>query len=118
MVDKRAKKLKSMLKDIPKPIIYNSEAKKLIIVWGSVVGAVIESGLKNYAILHLKTLWPINEDLTKIINAYKDITVIENNGTSQLTTLLKSQFNFNPTKVIVKYDGRPLFPEEIYEQLK
>lgn len=118
MTDKRAQKLKSMTKDLPKPIIYNPNSKKLIITWGSVTGAVLESGLTDYAILQIKTLWPINKDLEKIINAYKDITVIENNSTSQLTTLLKSQFNFNPTKIIVKYDGRPLFPEEIYEQLK
>lgn len=118
MVDKRAKKLKSMLQDIPKPIIYNMKAKKLIIAWGSVASAVIESGLKDYAILQIKTLWPINKDIAKIINAYKEVVVVENNSTSQLTTLLKSQFNFNPTKIIVKYDGRPLFPEEIYEKLK
>ena len=39
--------------------------------------------------------------------------VIENNGTNQLVTLLKSQFDFNPAEVISKNDGRPFFPEDI-----
>ena len=37
---------------------------------------------------------------------------------SALTTLLKSQFDFNPTKIITKFDGRPFYPEELNEKLK
>jgi 2-oxoglutarate ferredoxin oxidoreductase subunit alpha len=73
---------------------------------------------EDYAFLQFKTLWPINPDIQFIINAFKDITIVENNHTAQLATLLKSQFNFNPTKVITKFDGRPFFPEELYEKLK
>ncbi len=118
MSDQRLKKLKDMLPDLPAPIIYNSSAKKLIIAWGSVVSAVLEADLKDYALLQLKTLWPIDPSLKKIIDKYKNITVVENNATSQLTTLLKSQFDFNPDKIITKYDGRPFYPEEINDYFK
>lgn len=124
MVEKRAAKLKLALKLTPQPILYGTKkAKKLIIGWGSTKGVILESikMMKNpedYAFLQFKTLWPINPDIQFIINAFKDITIVENNHTAQLATLLKSQFNFNPTSVITKFDGRPFFPEELYEKLK
>lgn len=118
MSEKRNKKLTSMLPDLPQSTIYNPQSKKLIIAFGSVASTIIEADLKDYALLQVKTLWPIDKKLKKIIDKYKDITVIENNQTSQLTVLLKSQFDFNPTKIITKFDGRPFFPEELNEKLK
>ncbi|MEI8067355.1 MAG: 2-oxoacid:acceptor oxidoreductase subunit alpha [Candidatus Shapirobacteria bacterium] len=124
MHQKRMQKLKTALKLTPKPTFFGSDkAKKLIISWGSTKGVILEAlkSIKNkdeYAFLQIKTLWPINPDLKVITNSFKEIIVIENNGTSQLTTLLKSQFDFNPTQIITKDNGRPFFPEEIYAKLK
>jgi len=118
MSDARLQKLKDMLPDLPKVEIYNADATKLIITWGSVTGAVLEAHLADYAVMQIKTLWPIDPELKKIISKYENVTVVENNATSQLTTLLKSQFDFNPDKIIVKYDGRPFYPEEIHEYFK
>lgn len=118
MVDARLAKIKKLLPDLPEPMIYNSKSKNLIITWGSVTGAVLEAKLADYAIMQFKTLWPIDPKIKNIINTYKNITVVENNATSQLTTVLKSQFDFNPDKIIVKYDGRPFYPEEINEYFK
>lgn len=124
MSKKRLAKDKLALKLIPKPNFFGSPgAKKLIISWGSTKGPILESlqHLKNkedYAFLQVKTLWPINYNLKNIINHFKDIIVIENNGTNQLVALLKSQFDFNPTKIINKNNGRPFFPEEIIKILK
>jgi 2-oxoglutarate/2-oxoacid ferredoxin oxidoreductase subunit alpha len=118
MVDARLAKINQLLPDLPEPVIYNQESENLIITWGSVTGAVLEAKLANHAIMQFKTLWPINPNIKKIIDKYKNITVIENNATSQLATVLKSQFDFNPDKTIVKYDGRPFYPEEINEYFK
>jgi 2-oxoglutarate ferredoxin oxidoreductase subunit alpha len=118
MVDARLAKINQLLPDLPEPTIYNPQSKNLIITWGSVTGAVLEAKLSDYAIMQFKTLWPINPKIKTIIDAYKNITVVENNATSQLTTVLKSQFDFNPDKIIVKYDGRPFYPEEINEYFK
>ena len=119
MFRKRMAKNKLAIKLAPKVNLYGSkEAKKLIISWGSTKGPILEA-LRNlpnesdFAFLQIRTLWPINPDLKKIIDAFKKTIVIENNGTNQLVTLLKSQFDFNPTEVISKNDGRPFFPEEI-----
>ncbi len=124
MFDKRAKKIQTAIKLAPKPILYGSDkAKKLIISWGSTKGVILEAlkmmeNEEDFAYLHIKTLWPINPELETITKAFKEIIVIENNGFSQLVTLLKSQFNFNPTEIITKNNGRPFFPEEIYAKLK
>lgn len=124
MSRKRLLKNKTAIKIAPKPNFYgNKNAKKLIIGWGSTKGPILEAlslleNKEDFAFLQLLTLWPINPDLQNIINAFKTIIVIENNETSQLTTILKSQFNFNPTKIITKNNGRPFFPEEIKKLLK
>jgi 2-oxoglutarate ferredoxin oxidoreductase subunit alpha len=124
MFDKRMSKLKTALKLAPKPIFFgNDSAKKLIIGWGSTKGVILETlkmidDKEQYAFLQIKTLWPINPDLKIITDSFKEIIVIENNSTSQLTTLIKSQFNFNPTQIITKNNGRPFYPEELYEKLK
>jgi 2-oxoglutarate/2-oxoacid ferredoxin oxidoreductase subunit alpha len=124
MFNKRMSKNKLAIKLAPKANFFgDSTAKKLIISWGSTKGPILEA-LKNlpnktdFAFLQLRTLWPINPDIQNIIKPFKEIIVIENNGTSQMTTLLKSQFEFNPTKIYTKNDGRPFFPEEIISFLK
>ena len=125
MFQKRQVKIKTAIKLSPKANFFGSDsATKLIITWGSPKGAILEAlklsedKSKDFAVLQLKTLWPINPDIQKIIHGFKEIIVIENNGTNQLVTLLKSQFDFNPTKVISKNNGRPFFPEEIINLLK
>jgi 2-oxoglutarate ferredoxin oxidoreductase subunit alpha len=124
MFQKRMLKNKTALNICPKANFFGSKkAKKLIISWGSPKGAILEAlklmdNKENFAFLQLKTLWPINPEIQTIINAFKEIIVIENNGTNQLITLLKSQFDFNPTRTINKNNGRPFFPEEIINLLK
>jgi 2-oxoglutarate ferredoxin oxidoreductase subunit alpha len=124
MSQKRLIKNKLTIKLAPKANFFGDpKAKKLVISWGSTKGPILEalqnlSNKADYAFLQIKTVWPINPDIQKIINAYKETIVIENNGTSQLVALLKSQFDFNPTRLINKNDGRPFFPEEIIKYLK
>jgi len=124
MFKKRMLKNNTALKICPKANFFGSKnAKKLIISWGSPKGAILEAlklmkNKEDFAFLQIKTLWPINSEIKTIINAFRETIVIENNGTNQLVTLLKSQFDFNPTKIINKNNGRPFFPEEIINLLK
>ncbi|MFA5750287.1 MAG: 2-oxoacid:acceptor oxidoreductase subunit alpha [Candidatus Shapirobacteria bacterium] len=124
MSQKRLNKNKLAIKLAPKANFFGDQkAKKLIISWGSTKGPILEalqnlSDKTDYAFLQIKTLWPINTEVKKIIDAFKEIIVIENNGTNQLVTLLKSQFDFHPTKIINKNNGRPFFPEEIIKIIK
>jgi len=123
MFEKRNQKNILALKLTPKANFFgNNSAKKLIISWGSTKGPILEAlkNIKNssdFAFLQLKTLWPINPDIKKIIDGFKEVIVFENNGLAQMVTVLKSQFDFNPQHIYLKYDGRPFFPEEIIKYL-
>ncbi|MDD4937596.1 MAG: 2-oxoacid:acceptor oxidoreductase subunit alpha [Candidatus Shapirobacteria bacterium] len=124
MFQKRMLKNKLAIKLSPKANLFGSKsAKKLIISWGSTKGPILEalqnmSNKSDYAFLQIKTLWPINPELKNLIKPFKEIIVIENNGTNQLVALIKSQFDFNPTKIIAQNNGRPFFPEDIIKILK
>lgn len=119
MVEARLKKEKAVLKKMPKVNLFGSnKAKKIIVSWGSTKGAILEAlkEMKNkedYAFMQIRGLWPIDPKIGQIINAFKERILIENNATAQLGTLLKSQMKVDFEKVILKYDGRPFFPEEI-----
>ncbi len=119
----RLKKIEKIKKDLPKAEFFgNEKAKRLIICWGSVKGALLEAlkEMKNkedFAVLQVKSMWPLEENLEKIINSFKEKILIENNAMAQLEMLLKSKMNINFDKKILKYDGRPFFPEEIKEAL-
>ncbi len=88
--------------------------------WGSTKGAILQAlrGRDDYAYLQVKTLWPINKEIGKIINGFETKILIENNATGQLGQLLRSQTNIEFDKTILKYDGRPFFPDELREELK
>jgi 2-oxoglutarate ferredoxin oxidoreductase subunit alpha len=118
----RREQLKQIISAVPKPVFYGSpKAKKLIVSWGSTKSTILEA-LKimnddSYAFLQIKSLWPINPEIELLIKPFKKIIVIENNANSQMSQLLKSQFDFHPTKTILKFDGRPFFPEELVTEL-
>ena len=115
MADKRAKKLALAKKLVPKPNLYKNNGKNLIISWGSPVGCIkqaFDMGLKDYDLLEVVTLWPLDDGIKQISKNYKKIIVIENNQFGHLNFLLKT-IGVNSHKFISKYDGRPFFPEEI-----
>jgi 2-oxoglutarate ferredoxin oxidoreductase subunit alpha len=95
-------------------------AKSLIVSWGSTKGAILEAIKDNdkYAYLQIKRLWPLNKSMGKIINSFKTKILIENNATAQLGRLLRSEMAVDFDKTILKYDGRPFFPEELKEKIK
>jgi 2-oxoglutarate/2-oxoacid ferredoxin oxidoreductase subunit alpha len=123
MVDKRVSLKKNIYASLPKPFVSgNSQAKKLIISWGSTKSTILEAlkllpNKDDFAMLHLRSVWPIVPELGNIIKPFTETILIENNATAQLGTLLKSQFDFIPAKTILKYDGRPFFPEELVNLL-
>ena len=123
MADLRTKKMKDILKEMPKVNLFgSSKAKKIIVSWGSTKGAILESlkEMKNkedYAFLQIRGMWPINPKIGQIIGAFKERILIENNADAQLESLLRSQMTVEFTKRILKYDGRPFFPEELKEAL-
>lgn len=120
-VENRLSKAKNILeneKDFYK-LYGNKKAGILLVSWGSTRGAILEAikGNDNVAYLQIKLLWPINKKIGKIINSFKTKILVENNATAQLGRLLKSEMNIEFDKTILKYDGRPFFPNELKEEL-
>jgi len=122
-VELRLKERKEILAAMPKVNLYgNDKAKKIIVSWGSTKGAILEAlkemeNKEEFAFLQIKGMWPIDPKIGQIINAFKEKILVENNATAQLESLLKSQMTVEFTQKILKYDGRPFFPEEIKEAL-
>jgi len=120
MRHKRARKIATALKLCPPPFYHPVSGSTLVVSWGSTYGPLRQAllDLPTLSHLHLRTLWPLDPDLQKTFKKYKKIIVVENNQSGQLTQLLKSQFDFNPDRQILKFDGRPFFPEELILEFK
>lgn len=118
-VEKRLAQFEEIKKAIPAPLFYGSKtAKKLIVSWGSTKSSILEAlsimdNKDDFAFIQLTSMWPLNPGLENMITPFNEVIVIENNAHAQMLSLIKSQFNFNPQKVLLKYDGRPFFPEEL-----
>jgi len=120
MVEKRHAKLKDMRSEIRLPEVYHSDGEILLIGWGSTRGAILESVdlLREKGIqascLTLTDLWPFPADrFTAAIGSYKKMIVVEQNHSGQLAMLIREQTGIVPSGAIRKYDGRPIFPDDI-----
>lgn len=121
-VRKRQIKLRSALKDLPKPQWFGPKnAKTILVGWGSVKGPVIEAlkitDKKDVAYCHLPVPYPINPSIKKIFKD-KKMFIIENNYTGQLANLLQEALGQEFSQRINKYNGRQFYPEEIVEKLR
>lgn len=123
-VNKRNKKIITYLeKDFAQPKIFgNLEASELVFVsWGSNKGAILEAqnilaekGIKT-AFLHFSYVYPLHKE--KIINLINDpkkkYLLIENNSWGQFGKLITQETEVVIQNKLLKYDGRPIHPEEI-----
>ncbi|MBI2464755.1 2-oxoacid:acceptor oxidoreductase family protein [Candidatus Shapirobacteria bacterium] len=122
-VEKRLAQFEEIKKAIPSPLFYGSKtAQNLIVSFGSTKSTILEAlsmmdNKDDFAFLQLRSVWPLNPELEGLLTPFTNIIVIENNAHAQMVSLIKSQFNFNPQKVLLKYDGRPFFPEELAKLL-
>ena len=122
-VEKRLVQKELIRQTLPQNILHGSAtAKNLVIAYGSPTATILETLRQidnpDYSFLQIRSLWPLSHDIESIIKQFSNTIVIENCATSQLTALLKSEFDFHPSRTILKYDGRPFFPEELIKLLK
>lgn len=78
-----------------------------------------ENGVKvNH--LHIRQLLPFPTDQVKpLVDRAKKVVVVENNATGQLANLIKLHVGMGEKiSHILKYDGNPFLPSEIYNQCK
>lgn len=126
-MDKRMKKLAQLkfktpiFKDAP-----HEEADLLVVGINSTRGVIEEAkgrleadGVKvNHA--HIRLLHPFPADeVFDLVKGAKKVAVIENNATGQLANIIKMNVGgAEKIKNILKYDGNPFLPHEIYDACK
>ena len=125
MMDKRMGKLDVALAEIPdedKAALHGDpDADIAIVSWGSTKGVILDAieklsgeGVK-VKFIQLRLLHPFPAALVeKILASVKTVVDIEMNHTSQLASLLRQHTGRQAEHLIVKYNGRPMTLEEVY----
>lgn len=126
MVEKRMKKMSVLSNDIWDPKEFgDNDAEIVFVSWGSNKGVILEAmrllsekGIKSKYI-HYIWMYPFPKDATKrlLLNG-KRLVLVEQNATAQLGSLISEFTGIEIKEKLLKYDGRPFFPEEIVEKLK
>lgn len=125
MVDKRNAKLPHMLGEMNPPKAYHGDADLLLVGWGSTEGAIKEAVDQlraegsSVGSLSFTDLWPFPvESATPALETAKKFIVVEQNSTAQLGQLIREQTGLAHSGAVLKYDGRPFYPNEIVEAVQ
>jgi 2-oxoglutarate/2-oxoacid ferredoxin oxidoreductase subunit alpha len=97
------------------------EADITIVSWGSNKGSIVQAlkDFPNVNYLHITWMSPFPaEKVKEVLSKAKHILNIECNYSGSLGGLIKEHAGIEITDNLLKYDGRPFFPEEIAEKLK
>ena len=127
MVEKRARKMQTVLSNIAPPQLFGpSRAEVTLVGWGSTQG-VIQEAIEKLAAdegivanqLQIKWIVPFHtEEITRILSASKRVIIVENNYSGQFARYLRSETGINAHGHIRKYDGEPFRPHHITEAVK
>src|ERR671918_562210 len=127
LMDKRMTKLDVAIKEIPdedKAVAYGS-GDIVIISWGSTKGAILDAMDKLAAegmkvkYIQVRLMHPFPSELAKsMLKDAKTVINIEMNYTGQLGSLLRQQTGLEADYHIVKYNGRPMSLDEVYNGVK
>ncbi|WP_410983379.1 2-oxoacid:acceptor oxidoreductase subunit alpha [Bacillus cereus] len=126
-MDKRFRKMENLKFNTP---VYKNakhdDADVLLVGFNSTRGAIEEAmerleqeGLKvNHAHVRLIHPFPTHEILP-LVKGAKRVVVVENNATGQLANIMKMNLgNGEKISSLLKYDGNPFLPKEIYNECK
>jgi 2-oxoglutarate ferredoxin oxidoreductase subunit alpha len=129
MADKRFRKLGELRKELETVETVKLDGPKkasaTIVGWGSTKGP-IKAAMKilaqqGIAVNYLQVLYlcPFpTEKVQTILKASKKTIAVENNQTSQLSSLIREHLLTDVDHKILKYDGRPFNPEALAERIK
>lgn len=126
-VDKRNRKIITYLKNHfqPPTIFGDIDASLVFVSWGSNKGAILSAMkfLKKKGIsscyYHFTHLYPLNEEkIYPLFDKKKQFILIENNSWGQFGRILRQTIGIDIKEKILKYNGRPFYPEEIISFLK
>ncbi|MFQ5728747.1 MAG: 2-oxoacid:acceptor oxidoreductase subunit alpha [Waddliaceae bacterium] len=125
MTNKRFRKFKTMLEDLPKPEFLGDEnALNLILTWGSTFGVILEAterlkkeGFK-FRLVKMKTLFPQHEEIIReALKGVKRVIIPEQNKSAQFARMMKGYYGI-PAEEVQLPGGAPVRPGEVGKLLK
>ncbi|EMN7731461.1 2-oxoacid:acceptor oxidoreductase subunit alpha [Bacillus cereus] len=126
-MDKRFRKMENLKFNTPVyKNVKHEEADVLLVGFNSTRGAIEEAmtrleqeGMKvNHAHVRLIHPFPTTE-IDPLVKKAKRVVVVENNATGQLANIMKMNLgNGEKISSLLKYDGNPFLPKEIYNECK
>lgn len=131
MTDKRLRKLATLKKEIKERDIETTkyygpdDAPTTIISWGSTKGPIkeaiklLQAEGKVVNFMQILYLHPFPKDkVEEVLSKAKKTIIVENNSTSQLSSLIREHTLRKADHKILKYDGRPFSPTALSERIK
>lgn len=126
-VEKRNKKWDTYLaRDFEAPKVFGdmNKAEIVFVSWGSTKGPILEAQKlltlqgKSTAYLHFTHVYPMKkESITPLFPSGKKYILVENNSHAQFAKLLLMETGIEIKEKLLKYDGRPFWPEEIMKHV-
>jgi len=127
MMEKRLRKLKQVLIREPIRVDAPHEAPDLLLIGMNSTGGTIDEGRKKLEAEGIRTnhitVRQLHPFPTSFLEPYlakaRRIVVVENNATAQLASLIKLNAGYaDKIKSVLKFNGNPFLPSEIYNQCK
>lgn len=126
MMEKRMRKLEVFRSVMPLPKVYGTDDAGITILgFGSVKGPVLEAlGLLGKAgisvnFIHVVYVSPFPEkEMCRLLERAKRLLVVENNFAAQFAGVVREYTGVRAENILLKYDGRPFYPEEIVAKVR
>jgi 2-oxoglutarate ferredoxin oxidoreductase subunit alpha len=127
MVEKRARKMEAVVRDIAPPRLIGPESAQVTLVgWGSTEGVIREAveklaGEEGIVANQLPIKWIVplhSEEITRVLARSKKVIIVENNHSGQFARYLRSETGFAAHGHVRKYDGEPFMPHHIVNAVK
>jgi len=129
MFEKRMRKLEAADKEIPVQervnLFGDADAPATIVSWGSPKGAVLEAmerlRREGYRInfLQVRMPHPLPKDyISEVLGKAEKKIIVEGNYLGQLAGIIREQTGTAMDYFVLKWNGRPMSSDEVYDALK
>jgi len=125
MVEKRLRKMRGIRQEVVQPDFKGDRHPDLLFLsWGSSKGSCFEAASlmrasgRRVATLHFSQVWPlVPEQFMGFLQDARQVVCVEGNATGQMASLIRRETGFKIHRQVNRYDGLPITPEFISQEL-
>jgi 2-oxoglutarate ferredoxin oxidoreductase subunit alpha len=126
MVDKRARKVEALRRELPPPTLEGpADAPLTLVGWGSTRGVIREARalLASRGVptnhLNVRYLHPFHErEVAELLGRAERTLVIENTASAQFARHVRAETGHSVDGLVLKYDGEPFTPTEVADAVE